>query len=83
MSIVAARPVFDDSGQVMAVLAGRTDLAVLDEIMGQAAGLGNTGQTYLVGLNRAMLTKPRLPAPEIYVRTAGVGDGTRISRQQL
>jgi GAF domain-containing protein/HAMP domain-containing protein len=72
MAIVAARPVFDASGQAMAVLAGRTNLAVLDQIMGQGAGLGDTGQTYLVGQNWALLTKPRLPAPEPYVRTAGV-----------
>jgi GAF domain-containing protein/HAMP domain-containing protein len=72
MTIIAARPVLDSNGKAMAVLAGRTNLAVLDEIMGQAAGLGDTGQTYLVGQNRAMLTKPRLPAPEPYVRTVGV-----------
>jgi GAF domain-containing protein/HAMP domain-containing protein len=72
MTIIAARPVLDSDGKAMAVLAGRTNLAVLDEIMGQAAGLGDTGQTYLVGQNRAMLTKPRLPAPEPYVRTSGV-----------
>ncbi len=72
MVIIAARPVLDVNGKAMAVLAGRTNMAVLDEIMGQAAGLGDTGQTYLVGQNRAMLTTPRLPAPDPYVRTEGV-----------
>jgi GAF domain-containing protein/HAMP domain-containing protein len=72
MTIIAARPVLDNDGKAIAVLAGRTNLAVLDNIMGQATGLGDTGQTYLVGLNKAMLTKPRLPAPEPYIRTVGV-----------
>jgi GAF domain-containing protein/HAMP domain-containing protein len=72
MTIMATCPVLDNAGKTIAVLAGRTNIATLDEIMGQATGLGDTGQTYLVGLNRALLTQPRLPAPEPYIRTDGV-----------
>jgi len=38
---------------------------------GQGAGTGDTAD-YLVGLNRGHANQPRLSAPEIYVRTAGV-----------
>jgi GAF domain-containing protein/HAMP domain-containing protein len=72
MTIIVTYPVLDNAGKLIGVLAGRTNMATLDQIMGQATGLGNTGQTYLVGLNKALLTEPRLPAPEPYIRTVGV-----------
>ena len=63
-----------DQGEVIGVLAGRTDLAGLNQIMIKQTGLGETGETYLVGLNHRLLTHVRLPdysIPDTYIRTAG------------
>ena len=73
MTVVASRPVRRD-GTSFGVLAGRADLAGLNEVMIGRAGLGKTGETYLVGSNHRLLTALRLPGYEIpnaYVRTFG------------
>jgi GAF domain-containing protein len=43
----------------------------LSKIMLERAGLGQTGETYLVGTNHAMLTESRSGEEGIYVRTEG------------
>lgn len=73
MTLVASRPVFDH-GLSIGVLAGRADLASLNTVMVGRAGLGETGETYLVGSNHRLLTELRQPGHEIpnaYVRTSG------------
>jgi signal transduction histidine kinase len=59
MVVFAAAPVHDLDGQTSGVLAGVTTLDTLDEIMRERSGLGETGETYLVGADRIMLTEPR------------------------
>ena len=59
MVVFAAAPVHDLDGQTSGVLAGVTTMDTLDEIMRERAGLGETGETYLVGVDRIMLTEPR------------------------
>jgi PAS domain S-box-containing protein len=59
--IFAATPVKDDEGVLRGVLAGAATLGTLEQIMSERAGLGNTGETYLVGQDFRMLTSPRLP----------------------
>jgi signal transduction histidine kinase len=59
MVVFAAAPVRDPNGMISGVLAGVTTLDTLDEIMRERAGLGETGETYLVGADRIMLTEPR------------------------
>jgi GAF domain-containing protein/HAMP domain-containing protein len=54
--LVVARPVFDREGQVQGVLARRVSTAKLNNIMLKRAGLGQTGETYLVGANQVLLT---------------------------
>ena len=49
MSVVVAQPVTDRQGNMIGVLAGRASMAVLNEIMLERTGLGQTGETYLVG----------------------------------
>ncbi|MCE5244766.1 MAG: PAS domain S-box protein [Desulfobacteraceae bacterium] len=58
-AIVAVQPVFDAAGRVSGVLAGRAATARLDEIVLDRAGLGETGETYLVGSNGVLLTESR------------------------
>ena len=72
MVVVISRPVGD--GEVYGVLAGRASLKSLNDIMLERTGLGDTGETYLVGSNYRLLTTPRLegyPIPETYVRSDG------------
>ncbi len=74
MTIVASAPVKDDTGAVIGVLAGRADLQGLNQIMIERPGLGETGETYLVGSNFRLLTYLRRDGytiPETYIRTEG------------
>ena len=73
MTVVASCPVTFD-GVAIGVLAGRTDLRSLNTLMLGRAGLGETGETYLVGTNHRLLTGLRRPGyavPDTYIRTAG------------
>ncbi len=63
-----------ENGSVIGVIAGRANLDVLGQIMIERAGLGETGETYLVGSNYAVLSQLRFgesKVGETYVRTAG------------
>jgi signal transduction histidine kinase len=57
--IVATRPVVDSRGETWGVVAGLASPAMLNRIMAERTGLGNTGETYLVGKNYVMLTDSR------------------------
>lgn len=70
-SIILSRPLRDERGAVWGVLLGRVSIAKLRDIMLVRAGLGETGETYLVGANRAMLTDSRFGLTNVYVRSAG------------
>jgi hypothetical protein len=73
MTIVGSTPVREAS-RTLGVLAGRADLNSLNQIMIERPGLGETGETYLVGSNYRLLTYLREPGyliPETYVRTRG------------
>jgi len=73
MTIVASTPVLD-GGETLGVLAGRANLTGLNQILIERAGLGETGETYLVGSNHRLLTHLRRPGfaiPDTYIRTAG------------
>ncbi len=59
MVVFAAVPVREDSGVTRGVLAGVADLDTLNEIMLERAGLGQSGETYLVNSDYIMLTEPR------------------------
>jgi len=71
--VVASAPVRDD-GTLLGVVAGRASLASLNEIMLERAGLGDTGETYLVGSNYRLLTSLRedgYTIPETYIASEG------------
>src|SRR5262249_8063778 len=48
LTMVLTYPIQDASKQTIGVLAGRLNLNTLGQIMTERAGLGNTGETYLV-----------------------------------
>jgi diguanylate cyclase (GGDEF)-like protein len=62
--IMVAQPVYGSDGTVLAVVVGRASSHKLNAIMIQAAGLGESGETYLVGPNALLLTDPRFPPPD-------------------
>lgn len=72
--VIFTQPVIDTDGQLLGVLAGRASLDVLSRIMVERAGLGETGETYLVASNQALLTESQFQGfkpGETYVRTDG------------
>ena len=73
MIVVASCPV-RYQGVSLGVLAGRANLRSLNDAMIGRAGLGETGETFLVGSNHRLLTDLRRPGysiPDTYVRTYG------------
>jgi signal transduction histidine kinase len=58
--VIVAHPVTDIDGNTRGVLVGRASPTRLNDIMVQWAGLGTTGETYLVGNNGLLLTDTRL-----------------------
>jgi PAS domain S-box-containing protein len=63
MIVFAAAPLRDGRGLARGILAGVTTLNTLDQIMLERAGLGETGETYLVSSDHIMLTEPRAAEP--------------------
>ena len=59
MVVFAAVPVRDESGMTRGVLAGVAGLSTLNDIMLERAGLGQSGETYLVSSDYIMLTEAR------------------------
>lgn len=73
MTVVTSAPVISD-GSLLGVVAGRASLKSLNDIMVERAGLGDTGETYLVGSNHHLLTEllnTNYAIPETYIRTKG------------
>ena len=54
-----ATPVLDQTGKMMGVLALQMPLDRIDAILQQAAGLGQTGETFVVGKDRLMRNNSR------------------------
>jgi PAS domain S-box-containing protein len=52
-------PITDKDGNLIAVLAGRVDLAEMSDIMMQRSGLSATEETYLVNAFNFFVTEPR------------------------
>jgi putative methionine-R-sulfoxide reductase with GAF domain len=74
-SIIISQPLVGQNGKMLGVLAGRVNLSTLNDIMNERAGLGETGETYLVNANFAALTNLRFQEiilGETYIRTDGV-----------
>ncbi|HFD38915.1 MAG TPA: sensor histidine kinase, partial [Anaerolineae bacterium] len=78
--IVASRPVYNTQGEVIGVLAGRANLDTLDAIMGERAGLGETGETYLVDSDYTLLTANRFGEKNIKVDTEGAREAIGYQR---
>jgi GAF domain-containing protein/HAMP domain-containing protein len=82
-SMLAAQPVKDDDGRVRGVLVGRLNWEKIAHVMGEDAGLGQTGEAYLVNTAGLLLTPPRFEqglslGQELH--TTGVEQGLALSR---
>lgn len=71
--LFTSRPILGEYGRLLGVLAGRVDGSSLSQQMRarEQASLGQTGETYLVGTDRTMLTDSRFTAAGAIVRTQG------------
>lgn len=75
-SVVDIHPIKDDQGKTIALVVGRARMQALNKIMAGWIGLGETGDTFLVASDYALLTPLRLTPPDasgeplqIYIRT--------------
>ena len=87
MSMIVALPVLDEQGQTLGVLAGRASIVTLNGIMSERAGLGETGETYLVGSNHALLTNSLFVAANvqtaestIFIRSQGANQAIETAQ---
>ena len=79
VTVMASRPVIGEYGRLLGVVAGRASIGTLSRIMGERTGLGETGETYLVGINNALLTSSRFIKKDLYVRSEAAN--TAINEQ--
>jgi GAF domain-containing protein/HAMP domain-containing protein len=79
-SLLVARPVLNEQGRTVGVLAGRASLAMLDQLMAEQTGLGTTGETYLIGANHALLTQTRFSRVNVSLYSPGVDDAVDNKR---
>lgn len=71
-TFVAVRPLIDQGGLVVGVMAGRARMSPLVEIIRNPTGLGKTGKTFLVGGDSMLLTALPDKASGEYVQSEGV-----------
>jgi GAF domain-containing protein/HAMP domain-containing protein len=58
-TILLSTPVVNADGEVLGVLAGQASLKKLSEIMSERAGLGKTGETYMISPKLELITESR------------------------
>ncbi|MBN1563491.1 MAG: GAF domain-containing protein [Anaerolineae bacterium] len=68
LTSIMTLPVRDTNGRIVGVLAGRLNLDRLDDIMQERAGLGESGETYLVSRETGYFLTPSLFADAGYVQ---------------
>jgi PAS domain S-box-containing protein len=71
--IVSAFPIVEEGQGVVGVMAGYSDIATLDRIMAEPAGLGQTGQSYLVGEDYTPITSMRFAQAASFQRVHSEG----------
>ncbi len=57
--LLIASPIVDQAAQELGVLVGRANVNILNDIMTVRVGLGDSGETYLVGTDYTLLTESR------------------------
>ncbi len=80
ITVIVTMPIRDEEGQTIGVFAGRANLDTLSGVMQVRAGLGETGETYLIGGNQQLITNSIFPgyeAGQAYIRTEGANAAAR------
>ena len=72
-----AVPIKSEEGKTIGVLAGKLDLRKMFKIMQENAGLGETGETYLVNKFNYIVTGEELPKSEGAIYSEGIKDCLR------
>jgi len=67
-AITAAAPVFTDDGLLIAVLAGRLDINILNSLISQRTGLRYSYDSYLVNSSALLVTQPRFMSDPAVLR---------------
>jgi len=73
-TLYVSRPIVDEVGETLGVIAARANTSRITDIMLERVGLGETGETYLVAANDALLTESRntnYPIETTAIRTEG------------
>ncbi len=74
-TMVLAQPLTDAEGRANGVLVGRPNMDALNAILADRSGLGQTGETYLVGADHSLVTPswgtPHITGQEVRVNTVG------------
>jgi len=63
VTLFLSHPVTDMKGQVLGLVVALADLEALDAVMLESVGLGETGDTYLISPEHALLTATRFERP--------------------
>ncbi len=58
-SVIVVHPVVDGRGEAVGVVCGQAKLGALVALMAERTGLGDSGETYLVGPNHVLMTVSR------------------------
>lgn len=59
LQIIVVTPYKDETGKTAAILGGQVSMRRINSMMVERAGLGNTGETYLVSPRKVLLTESR------------------------
>ncbi len=81
ISIFAARPVIDPSGQLIGVLAGRINIGQLSLIVSETP-LGGTSETYLVAVNHATIGRRQFNDGD-YAYSEGISAALSLQQTSL
>lgn len=90
-TLLAATPLVDYAGVVRGVWVGQVNLSALNVVMTENAGLGQTGETYLVNTEGMVITPLRSGVKNIFIntqasrevlQTRAQGDGRYVNYQQ-
>lgn len=81
-TVIIAIPVIGRQGESLGLLAGRANLTVLSNIMLEHAGLGQTGETYLIGNDHTLLTSSRFPEWQNLLHQVVNTNGVRAALKQ-
>jgi HAMP domain-containing protein len=70
MSIFVTRPILNEKGQAIGVLAGRANMRYLTQVVSARTGLGNTGKSLLVSGDHYLLNGVIAGTPTLQINTA-------------